>query len=138
MNSNILQSSDLKSTKCRRAVLSVLEKADSPLTAEAIYQEVLREVHMSVSTTYRTLAVLSEKHILLKNLSQDGKAYYQMNNHRHQHHLICTVCNEIVPVDDCPLEALERALTDKTGYIITGHNLEFMGICPRCAKEIKL
>lgn len=135
MNNNILQKSDLKDTKRRRAVLDVLESAKLPMAAEDIYSEVIKTVHMSVSTTYRILGALSERGILLKNLSQDGKTYYQINNRQHKHYLTCTLCNKTIPIDDCPLDALEEELNKDTGYIITGHHLEFMGICPKCADK---
>ncbi|HML36278.1 MAG TPA: transcriptional repressor [Bacillota bacterium] len=133
MKQNILQESHLKDTKRRRAVLHVLENSDSPMAADKIYSQVIKSAPMSVSTTYRILSVLSEKGILLKNLSQDGKTYYQINNRQHRHYLTCTSCNETIVIDDCPLNALEDELNKDTGYIITGHHLEFTGICPKCA-----
>lgn len=133
MNHNILRESELKDTKRRRAVLNVLEHSEFPMAAENIYSIVIKNVPMSVSTTYRILSALSEKGLLLKNLSQDGKTYYQINNHQHKHYLTCTQCNKTVPIDGCPLDALEEELNKDTGYIITGHHLEFTGICPKCA-----
>ncbi len=135
MNKNVLKSSDLKTTKRRLAILAVLENSTEPMTAEDIYSNVIKDVHMSLSTAYRTLGTLSEKGILLKNLSQDGKTYYQINSHQHKHHIICTLCNETVPIDDCPLSNIEKSLIKQTGFIITGHSLEFSGICPKCAKH---
>lgn len=137
MNNNILKSSDLKTTKRRMAILLILEKSSVPMTAEDIYSIVVKDVHMSLSTTYRTLGTLSEKGILIKNLRQDGKTYYQINNHQHKHQLVCNLCNQTIPIDDCPLTKLEENLTEQTGFTITGHSLEFSGICPRCTKQLK-
>ncbi len=137
MNENILKSADLKTTKRRIAILLVLEKSSVPMTAEDIYSFVVKDVNMSLSTTYRILGTLSEKGILLKNLSQDGKTYYQTNNHQHKHQLVCTLCNETIPIDNCPLTKLEENLIEQTGFTITGHSLEFSGICPKCAKHIE-
>lgn len=133
MKDNVLKSSDLKTTKSRMAILMILEKSPVPMTAEDIYS--IKDVHMSLSTTYRTLGTLSDKGILLKNLRQDGKTYYQINNHQHKHQLVCTLCNETIPIDDCPLTNLEESLTKQTGFTITGHSLEFSGICPKCARH---
>ena len=74
---------------------------------------VLQREHMSLSTIYRALGALTEKEILLKNAGQDGKTYYQMNTRRHKHYLRCTGCNEIVPLNDCPLHALEKELKNR-------------------------
>ncbi len=137
MDENILKSTDLKTTKSRLAVLKILDKSSEPMTAEDIYSLVVKEVNMSLSTTYRTLGTLAEKGILLKNLSQDGKTYYQINNHQHKHQLVCTLCSETVPIEDCPLTTLEENLTQKTGFVITGHSLEFLGICPKCTDNMR-
>jgi Fur family ferric uptake transcriptional regulator len=133
LDHTILKESALKDTKRRRAVLSALGSADRPMTAEDVHAQVVADVRMSVSTTYRILGALSERGILLKNRSQDGKSYYQINNRQHKHYLTCTSCNKTIPIADCPLDALEEALNRDTGYLITGHHLEFMGICPHCA-----
>ncbi len=137
MNENILKATDLKTTKSRLAILKTLEKSSVPMTAEDIYFIVVKDVPMSLSTAYRTLGTLSDKGILLKNLSQDGKTYYQINNHQHKHQLVCTLCNETIPIDDCPLTSMEENLIRKTGFVITGHSLEFLGICPKCTENMK-
>lgn len=137
MEKDILKANDLKATKRRQVILSVLQNSPELLTAERIYILANQKEHMSVSTTYRTLASLTEKGIILKSLSQDGKTYYQIKNQHHKHHLVCTMCNEVIPIDDCPVKALETELANTTGYMITGHSLEFSGICPNCALSIK-
>lgn len=136
MEKEILKSVELKNTKKRQTILSILEKAHKPLTAEEIYDKTMVLTRMSFSTVYRTLGALTEKQILMKELMQDGKTYYQFNNHNHKHHLVCNICGEIIPVDDCPLHNLENDLASKTGYIITGHSLEFNGVCPKCTKKL--
>ncbi len=137
MKENILKATDLKTTKSRLAILKVLEKSSVPMTAEDIYSIVVKDVHLSLSTAYRTLGTLSDKGILLKNLSQDGKTYYQINNHQHKHQLVCTLCSKTVPIDECPLTNMEEYLIHKTGFAITGHSLEFLGICPKCTENMK-
>ncbi len=137
MKENILKATDLKTTKSRLAILKVLESSSMPMTAEDIYSIVVKDVPLSLSTAYRTLGTLSDKGILLKNLSQDGKTYYQINNQRHKHQLICTLCSETIPIDECPLTNMEENLIRKTGFVITGHSLEFLGICPKCTENMK-
>jgi Fur family ferric uptake transcriptional regulator len=134
---SLLKEADLKATKRREAVLALLERSHTPMTAEEIHQAVIAETSMSLSTTYRILAALSEKRLLLKNIRSDGKTYYQPNSNQHLHYLVCSCCSRIVPIDCCPLEALEEELAKKTGFLITGHSLEFTGLCPACAAAQK-
>lgn len=134
MNNSTLKSADLKQTKKRILILSVLEEATTALTVEEIEEMTSKEIKMSISTIYRALNALAEKNVVTKTLHQDGKAYFEINSHNHKHTLICTLCNERVAIDTCPLETLEDNLIKKTGYAITGHSLEFFGICPVCLK----
>lgn len=133
---NLLKSANLKSTRKRLVILSVLNNSISPLTSEEILEEASKEVDMNLSTIYRALGALTEKGILLKQLSNDGKTYYQINNRQHKHQLVCTLCNKVVLVDCCPLKKFENELCKDTGFTITSHNLEFSGICPECAKKL--
>ena len=135
MPDETLKSKELKTTRRREAILEVLRETQKPMTAEEVYMAVLPQTHMSVSTAYRTLATLTKKEILTKELGQDGKAYFRLNDHRHCHFLRCTGCGEIIPLDGCPIENLEKEWAEKTGYEITGHSLELSGICPKCAAK---
>lgn len=135
MNKEMMNSLNLKYTKKRELILNILEASNKPLTAEDIYALTSKELHMSFSTVYRSLSALTEKNVIMKELRQDGKTYFQLNSHNHKHHLICTICGEVTQIDQCPLHELEDKLVEQTGYIITGHNLEFCGVCPKCSKN---
>jgi Fur family transcriptional regulator, ferric uptake regulator len=132
VNNSILKSADLKQTKKRNLIISILENAPTPMTAEDIMELSSKEVKMSFSTVYRALNALAEKGVITKTIHQDGKLYYKIQTHSHKHILKCTKCNECISIDACPLESLETKLTKETGYKITGHNLEIFGICPKC------
>jgi Fur family ferric uptake transcriptional regulator len=132
VNNPILKTADLKQTQKRKLIISILETATSPLTAEEIMEFSSKEVKMSFSTVYRALNALADKHIVTKTVHQDGKLYYKIQTHSHQHVLKCIKCNECISIDACPLESLETNLSKETSYKITGHSLEFFGICPKC------
>ena len=123
---------NLKMTRQRKFIVSCLENCAHPMTAEDIYK---RSEKVNLSTIYRTLSTLAEMGVVLKSVSQDGKAYYQLNTAKHGHQLICSSCKQSVLIDTCPIEKLAKELEAQTGYQITGHNLEFTGICPDCRKE---
>ena len=133
---NILKTVNLKNTKKRMTILSVLNNSHTPLAPEDILEQVSKEININLSTIYRALNALTEKGILLKQLSNDGKTYYQINNREHKHQLVCSLCNKIILVSCCPLKRIENDLCKETGFTITSHNLEFTGICPECAKKL--
>jgi Fur family ferric uptake transcriptional regulator len=131
---NVLKREGLKNTRHRNSVLEVVERSDQPLTAEEIYI-LLREENISIniSSVYRILDTLVLKGLLAKSkIEGDSRALYEMNFMEHKHHLICSGCRKMVPIDGCPLSDYEKLITDKTGFDVTGHKLEIYGICRAC------
>ena len=118
MEQNILKNAALKSTKKRQVLLLLLQKQARPMTAEELHALAEPILPMNVSTVYRTL-----------------KAYYSLAKKDHSHRLVCDLCGKVIPVDTCPLSELEETLQQKTGFRITGHSLEFTGLCPECSKK---
>lgn len=127
----LLKAAGLRATVQREQVLHILEHTASPMTAEEIHAAIGKGSVSGLSTTYRVLSQLTEHGILLKNEGGDCRAYFQLAS-SHQHTLHCTVCGRVVPIEGCPLAALEQRLCAETGYTITGHSLAFTGICPHC------
>lgn len=137
----LLKENGIKITKQRIMMVNLLSSADSPITAEDIYLALAGSEVKSVnlSTVYRILDALTQKGILVKtSLNLDGKATYELNHREHRHHIVCIICNEIIPVKGCPLGNYEKLLNKTTGYEILGHNLEIRGICPACRKKNEL
>lgn len=133
----LLKANNIKVTKQRVGIVQLLSEADSPLTAEDIYLTLSGgdKGTANLSTVYRILDAFTQKDILIKtNLNLEGKATYELNHREHRHHIICIVCNEIIPVKGCPLGDYETRIRKTTGYEILGHNLEIRGVCPKCQK----
>lgn len=136
MPRNLLSSAGLRCTHRRETVLQVFSQCQKPLTADEVHAEALKTEAMGLSTTYRMLSQLTERGLLLKNEGGDGRSYYQLaTTSEHMHTLHCTACGNVLPIEGCPLGALEAQLTEATGFLITGHSLTFTGICPDCRKN---
>lgn len=133
MDADVLKSVSMKATKKRIMILESVRTSPSPVTAEDIYEKLSQSLDISLSTVYRALNAMSDKGIIIKAVRQDGKTYFHFNDHQHKHELICSVCHRSVDVEDCPFDEISRKIAQKTGFVITGHNMEFTGICPNCA-----
>jgi Fur family ferric uptake transcriptional regulator len=131
-NANILKNEGLKNTKHRSSIINIIEQSEQPLTAEQIFLE-MKENNSSInlSTVYRILGVLAEKHILNKSAYED-KTLYEKNFNEHSHHFICSECKKMFKISGCPLEGYEKTIHDKLGFEITGHRLELYGLCKAC------
>ena len=120
---------------CCLLLLFLLQEEARSMTAEELHEKAAPVLPMNLSTVYRTLNTLTEKNILLRSVRQDGKAYYTLPLESHSHRLICDLCGKVIPIDTCPLSELEERLAAETGFHITGHSLEFTGLCPHCAAK---
>jgi Fur family ferric uptake transcriptional regulator len=122
-----------RNTKPRMAIIDTLENANIPLSAEDIYIKLKQDGNAAnLSTVYRTLELLVNNGMVLKDKMNDNRARFKLAGDRHSHHLVCTSCHKIVELGLCPLELLEKDIKMATKFNITGHKLELYGLCPEC------
>lgn len=132
IDSNILKTEGLKSTKHRRAIIDIIEKSEQPISSEQIYFELKRNnSSINLSTVYRILNVLTIKKIINKS-DYDDKFLYELNKNEHSHHFICSICKKMFKIDNCPLNEYEKTIRENFGFDITGHKLEIYGLCKNC------
>ena len=136
MSDILLKNAALKCTPQRRTILDALMLASRPLTVVELCC-LLEGQSINRSTIYRTLNTLFRKGQLIKTARQDGTADYQLAGARHCHQMVCTSCGERTPLPECPLSTITHRLEQDTGYLVTGHSLEFTGVCPHCQKGRK-
>ena len=132
---NLLQENKLKITDIRLIILEELTNLNKSITAEDLFKLVNKKKKVNLSTIYRNLKVLADKNLIVKVTELNNEIYFQFNTKKHTHHLICVECNEVLPLDDCPLHELENSLKAQTGYDIISHSLEFRGLCPKCKEK---
>lgn len=133
------QKKTYRMTHQREMILEVVQKNQTHLTADEIYDMVRKKLpRISMGTVYRNLDILSSCGSIKK--LQPG--YSQMRfdgNTRDHYHVVCMRCGKIgdAPIEpsDNTLENLENALGNLTRYGIFGHNLEFIGLCPICMER---
>ncbi len=122
-----------RQTPQRRAVLAAVSAAKAPLTAEQVYSAaVCAFPHLALTTVYRSLDAYVEAGLMRRSIYDDGIARYEIAA-EHRHFLTCTICKKSVPLSVCPFEQLEEQLVRETGFQISGHRMEFFGVCPECA-----
>ncbi|MBN1823004.1 MAG: transcriptional repressor [Endomicrobiales bacterium] len=135
-----------KITAGRDAIIEVLSKADKHLSAEDIYLKV-HSVYPGVglTTVYRTLEILVNVGLVYKFDFGDGRARYELSQDEegedHHHHLICKKCNRVIDYSDFIeeeaelLNKTEKGLSKKYNFEITGHLIQFYGLCEKCANR---
>lgn len=101
-------------------------------TADQVYEAVHAQ-HPSISkaTVYRTLNRLSDEGELLKVKINNGADHFDHQTFPH-YHIRCTGCGRVDDVMVPVLGTIEKEAAAGSGYVITGHSLQFDGICPAC------
>ena len=123
-------------TPQRRVILEALRKSGNHPSADRVYELVREKLpHVSMGTVYRNLETLAEAGMIQRLELGPGPRHYDAGIKEH-YHIRCLQCGNI---EDTLVElpsGLDRAARIKTGFQVVGHELEFVGYCPGCAKNI--
>lgn len=130
-----------RNTRQKQLILGVIkENCGRHMTAEEIYELVKKnDRDIGIATIYRNIKLLEEEGVLLKaQFSEQGGAKYEMcvlgGDHTH-HHLICLHCGTVCDVEDDLLDKIEKLVSNKRGFKILDHRLNFYGICRECQEK---
>ncbi|MBE2284359.1 MAG: transcriptional repressor [Prosthecobacter sp.] len=129
------RSAGLRRTKALENILSILVEAHQPLSLADIAESPDLTSGADKATVYRVLIKLEELGFIRRLGLHDRSTYYTLiHAGHHDDYLICTQCGRIQSLDiSCPVEALEKQIETTTGFRKLYHELEFYGLCPKCA-----
>jgi len=121
-------------TPQRRAVAEVLDGVHVHLTAEAVHDAAQKRVpEISLATVYNTLNELVTMGEVLEVATGNGPKRYDPNARLPHHHLVCTSCGTLRDVFSVRSDHVELAPEDRHGFLVTGMDIVFHGLCPACA-----
>lgn len=123
-----------KLTNARLIVLDVLENNNGHMTSTDVL-EAVAQVDESIgrASIFRTLDLLTQLAIIRPTyIDSSITPTYVLLPDGHHHHIVCTQCNRVIHFDDCGLDVLARRLETQFGVTISGHLLEFFGVCEDC------
>jgi Fur family ferric uptake transcriptional regulator len=128
-----ISSSGLKGTKPRLAVLHILEEENRPLDVSEIIENLKQHrVNADQATVYRIMDSFFKKGLVNRLDFQEGKFRYEKTSSREHHHLICESCGKVEDMSDCKIDDFQKGISEKKGFLIKRHSLEFFGICKSC------
>ncbi|MGA1191960.1 MAG: Fur family transcriptional regulator [Bdellovibrionota bacterium] len=137
----VLRKAGCRITRSRVAVIECIAKAEQPLSAPAIYEQLSRQgdeqVSLDKASVYRILDTLSQLH-LVHRVTPEG-TYLACNHHscKHSHHVLsrCTKCNDVQEVD-VPSEVVAPLLfhmRHTLQFIADSDLLHLDGVCSECS-----
>jgi Fe2+ or Zn2+ uptake regulation protein len=129
------RSAGLRRTKALEELLTTLLESSRPMTLSELAASQRLTDQCDKATVFRLLQRLTE-HGLVRRLGLHERAAYftLLLPGRHSDYLICTTCGSIEAIQaPCPVHQLEDEIRKKTGFQNLYHELEFFGVCPKCA-----
>jgi Fur family peroxide stress response transcriptional regulator len=131
-----LRKQNFRITPQRHAVLKILAVSDGHPSVENIYSRVKQDFPTtSLATVYKTVTLLKEMGEVLELGFSHESSRYDGNNPQPHPHLICIRCHKIMDPDIETLTEMSDEISQKTGFEIVNHRLDFFGICPECREK---
>ena len=125
---------NLRMTRQRKVILEELRKVKTHPSADEVYEMVRKRLpRISLGTVYRNLEILSESGDIQK--LEPGCSLKRFDGDTSEHcHIRCVHCDRIAdaPQPDIKFD-LEKV--QSTDFKITGHRLEFFGLCSECSEK---
>ena len=120
-------------TPQRVVLLRLLSTSEAHPSANWLYERIKEQFPTtSLATIYKTLSTLTEMSEVLKlGSGHDDNRYDGRKTYPHPH-FVCLRCGRIVDLQMELAQDLEQEATELSGYEITGHRLDFYGICFDC------
>ena len=124
---------ELKSTKSRNEILSLLKKQTAPITANDIFKKLIAK-KITLSTVYRTLEAFEKNGIVKKEIKQNGTAVYFLSSPEHCHILECKKCHSTIKLKYCPYDKANEKIKKETNFKVDEENVVIYGLCEKCNK----
>ena len=123
-----------RNTVQRSLVFEAVNKLQCHATADEIYETIAKEhPNISRATVYRNLNLLSETGEIRKMEIPGGADRFDHQCHDHCH-VKCEKCGRVFDVDMEYVTGLEKNINNNHGFMFTGYDILFRGICPDCQK----
>jgi Fur family transcriptional regulator, ferric uptake regulator len=130
-----LQAANLRETHPRRAILTILQEATTPLTHKEVYKKIVQQnVAINLTTVYRILQKFEELHIIHTHLHSGGVVLCEHPQSNGHHVLLsCKKCGTTQEHLDSLLCKQESTIAAKHGFSGVEHKSELTGVCSLCA-----
>lgn len=132
-----LRDAGYKLTNARMTVLTALEAGDGHITSTELLERVnTLDSSIGRASVFRTLDLFTQLNIVRPTyIDSSVTPTYVLMPNGHHHHIICTNCNRVIEFENCGLDTLTHELEQRLHVHLTGHLLEFYGICDDCSES---
>jgi Fur family peroxide stress response transcriptional regulator len=117
----------------RDRILALLRSTGSHPTANWIYAKLRKEFpDLSMGTVYRNIGILIQQGFI--NRIDFGSTFDRFDANTAPHyHFICEKCGAIADLETPVDDSLNARVKPSTGFKVNRHEIEFYGLCEKCA-----
>ena len=123
-------------TSGRKVIVEVLSDAQRPLSLPEILEQA---DGLAQSSAYRNLTVLENAGVVVRVITTDEWARYELSEDitGHHHHMVCSKCGAVADVRlsdnmERKLDEQLAAVAKEAGFIMDHHRLDVVGVCKAC------
>jgi Fur family ferric uptake transcriptional regulator len=121
-----------RSTRQRRTIRDVVERAGRPLTTDEILTAAQASIpSLGKATVYRSIRALLDEGWLAAVDVPGRTALYERAGKEHHHHFECLHCKRVYELDGCASEIRGEL---PPGFVSTGHDVTMYGACAGCSR----
>jgi len=129
-----LAAAGVRITEQRAQVVRAIAERRTPLAPELLVEQ-LRSLGVGRATVYRTLERMERLGMLARVNVGTSRGYTVCDGDEgHHHHIICSVCRTVVPIDAISIELEIRRLAEQLHFEVETHTLEFERRCAACRR----
>lgn len=123
-----------KRSRQRERILETLRATKTHPTATWVYDELKREFpDLSLGTVYRNLGILRDQGLV--RVLQSGSTFDRFDAETAPHyHFNCERCGRVIDVPMGALGDLDGRAAEAVGGSVSGHRIDFYGVCGDCAR----
>jgi Fe2+ or Zn2+ uptake regulation protein len=133
----LLAQADQRFTRHREALVTVLARAERPLTIPEIGAV---DAELAVSSIYRNLTKLEELGVVHRVVTAGDFAHYELAEdltEHHHHHMVCSSCGAVSDFEAPPklehsVREAARQVGRRTGFRTQHHLVDLIGLCADC------
>ncbi len=121
-------------TQPRRAMAEMVAGQAGRFSAEELVRQAQRDRRpVGRATVFRSLEIFESLGLVERvHMARGEHAYVACDPARHHHHVVCERCGRSTDVGDIGIGPIASAITERTGFVVDAHRIEFFGLCPDC------
>ncbi len=133
---SILNGRKLRRSHPRILIYQELAEARTPLSPQEIYRCLFKKrKKVGLTSIYRFLEIFESMGMVFKIHNGSSIKYKLCESEDHHHHIVCKTCGNIAELNFCDISDWSKKVSETTGYQVTDHQLNFLGICKECIKK---